>query len=100
MLPVRTFDAPVVNTVPVSSPNVIVLSAVGSVTVKVVSFELGVAPSNTIDAPVDVIVPTVILPAANVPVVVRFSLPNEIAPELSVIDPAAIVAVPKFTCCP
>ena len=39
--------SPVVTTVPVTSGNVIVLSAVGSVTVNVVSKSLAVAPSNT-----------------------------------------------------
>ena len=41
-------ELPVVNTVPVASGNVTVLSAVGSVTVKVVSWALPVAPSNFI----------------------------------------------------
>ncbi len=54
ILPVTAFVAPVVKTVPVSFPNVIVLSAVGSVTVKVVSNASSVAPSNTIDDPVEV----------------------------------------------
>ena len=42
---------PVVITVPATSGNVIVLSAVGFVTVKVVSNSLSVAPSTIIDAP-------------------------------------------------
>ena len=39
-----------IRTVPVAFGNVIVLSAVGSVTVKVVSLALSVAPSKTITA--------------------------------------------------
>ena len=50
-------------TVPLPFWNVIVLSAVGSTTVKVVSFPSAVAPSNTI-LPVVVIVPESIVPAA------------------------------------
>ena len=43
--------SPVVTTVPVISGNVIVLSAVGSVTVNVVSCASGVAPSKISDVP-------------------------------------------------
>ena len=49
ILPVTTPVAPVVNIVPVSFGIVIVLSAVGSTTVTVVSNASAVAPSNTID---------------------------------------------------
>ena len=64
---------PVVKRVPVSLGTVIVLSAVGSVTVIVVSCASAVAPSKTILAPVDVIVPQVRFPEVNVPVVVMLS---------------------------
>ena len=57
---------PVVKRVPVSLGTVIVLSAVGSVTVIVVSCASAVAPSKTILAPVDVIVPQVRFPEVNV----------------------------------
>ena len=91
---------PVVKRVPVSLGTVIVLSAVGSVTVIVVSCASAVAPSKTILAPVDDIVPQVRFPEVNVPVVVRFSLPKLIAPELSVIDPAATAQVPPLRVVP
>ena len=45
---VTSLVLPVVITVPVASGNVIVLSAVGSVTVNAVSFVSSVAPSNAI----------------------------------------------------
>ena len=47
----RAWTLAVVKTVPVSSKKVIVRSAVGSVTVRVVSKSFAVAPSRTMDAP-------------------------------------------------
>tara|TARA_Y100001973_G_C5177540_1_gene322937 strand:+ start:593 stop:1240 length:648 start_codon:yes stop_codon:yes gene_type:complete len=100
MFPVTAFVAPVVNIVPVSFGMVIVLSAVGSTTVTVVSNASAVAPSNIIDDPVEVIEPQVKLPELKVPVVDRFSSPKLIEPELSVIDPAATAQVPAFNVVP
>ena len=91
---------PVVKRVPVSLGTVIVLSAVGSVTVIVVSYASAVAPSNIMLAPVDVIVPHVKFPEVSVPVVVRFSFPKLIAPELSVMEPAATAQVPPLRVVP
>ena len=96
ILPLTTSVAPVVNIVPVSFGMVIVLSAVGSTTVTVVSKSSDVAPSNTIDDPVEVIephvkLPTVVTPAPNVPVVTRFSFPKSMSPELSVIETIKIL---------
>jgi hypothetical protein len=48
--------SPVVITVPVTLGNVIVLSAVGLVTVKVVSFASSEDPSNTIDPEVNTLI--------------------------------------------
>ena len=53
-------------TVPEELGNVIVRSAVGSVTVKVVSCASEVAPSNTMLLPVMVICPVTVTPAESV----------------------------------
>ena len=51
MCSVDALRFPVVTTVPSTFGNVMVRSAVGSVTVRVVSKSSGVAPSRTMDAP-------------------------------------------------
>ena len=107
IVPVTVFVSPVVTTVPVVSGNVIVRSPVGSVISIVVSCASDV-PSTKAQStvPLDtavlifIVAVVVIAPTASVPVVVKFSSPKEIAPELSVIDPAASARVPPLSVVP
>ena len=80
-----------VNTVPVSSGNVIVLSAVGSVTAKVVSKSLAVAPSNIICP--EPIVMLFVCPVVNAVSVLDV---REVSPLIVVAVPPSAIAVPPI----
>ena len=69
----------------------ITLSCVGSSTLKVVSNESGVSPSNNIEAPLIVNpAPTSVPPADIPPVVFNCSLPKSIVPLAEVIEEVPI----------
>jgi hypothetical protein len=121
IFPVTLLEEPVVIKVPVSFGIVTVWSDVGSITVIVISFEFAVDPSRIIvpfapstkevKVPAAALVPPIVVPSiapalistvasvavpltVALPVVLIFSSPKLIAPELSVREPAATTNPP------
>ena len=86
--PVATCVAVVVNT-PVTRAVVAILTAPSISTISRLA-----VPSTSTSPEISKLVNTEVPAAVTIPVVVRFSLPKLIAPELSVIDPPPIVNVP------